>query len=129
MKKISVTSLAKLGKCERQAYLDYFYGDDHCAVRAAAQRGNSAHEEFARRLAGQDRRCFIASALFGAAAWQTEALRRWRDEWLLRFYLGRYLVKWYYRFSPRFLPLLAKRRWLRRSCAAVLECWIRVGRL
>ena len=53
MRKVSVTELAKLGKCERQAYYDHLYGTEHEKVRAAAEQGREEHLRFAERLSGK----------------------------------------------------------------------------
>ncbi len=126
MAKVSVTELAQLGKCERQVYYDHIYGAEHEKVRAAAEQGREAHLVFAERLSGKtDRRCFVASCVFGADAWQTEALRDWRDECLLSAPGGRTLVRLYYALSPQLVPYLEKSAWLRRSTAKILESWLR----
>ena len=126
MAKVSVTELAKLGKCERQAYYDHLYGAEHEKVLAAAEQGREEHLRFAERLSGKtDRRCFIASCVFGPDAWQTEALREWRDARLLAIPGGRQLVKLYYALSPQLVPYLEDCAWLRRSTAKLLESWLR----
>lgn len=52
----------------------------------------------------RDRRCFIATAVYGPAALETEQLRAFRDQVLLPTPLGRLFVRTYYRLSP---PLAA----------------------
>ena len=106
MRYISATQLAKLGKCERQIYLDNKYGEDKSLVRQDIKRGDKEHEEFRLHLTGKDKRCFIATAIFGAMAPETIALRCWRDEWLLNCRIGRLGVNIYYQFSPAVVNLL-----------------------
>lgn len=100
MRQVSATELAKMGKCERQVYLDYHYGEDKSLTAAYIQKGNHEHEEFNRRLSGQDKRCFIATAAFGADAIETTILRQFRDEQLMPHCAGRIFVTCYYYISP-----------------------------
>lgn len=65
MRQVSATELAKLGKCERQMYLDYHHGEDHTLTAKFIQHGNIEHDEFNRRLSGQATRGLIATILFG----------------------------------------------------------------
>lgn len=65
MRQVSATELAKLGKCERQMYLDYHYGEDHTLTANFIQRGNAEHDEFNRRLSGQATHGLIATILLG----------------------------------------------------------------
>ena len=41
-------------------------------------------------------KCFVATACFGQDAWETAALRKWRDHFLLENSIGRLFVIWYY---------------------------------
>lgn len=52
--------------------------------------------------------CFIATAVYGRDAPETNALRAWRDRALMPSLPGRTLVRCYYQLSPRFLPLLQR---------------------
>jgi len=50
--------------------------------------------------------CFIATAVYGRDAPETNALRAWRDRVLMPSLPGRTLVRCYYALSPRLVPLL-----------------------
>lgn len=65
--------------------------------------------------------CFIATFVFGRTAWQTNVLRRYRDEVLLSAWWGRQLVRSYASISP--IACLALRRWpvLQRPVRACLH--------
>ena len=52
--------------------------------------------------------CFIATTIYGADAPETNALRAWRDRTLMPSLAGRMLVRSYYDFSPRVVPLLKR---------------------
>ena len=53
MRQVSATELAKLGKCERQVYFDYCYGEDTTFTAKYIYKGNEAHEQFNQRLSGR----------------------------------------------------------------------------
>lgn len=114
---IAATELAKLGLCERKLYLDRTYGqgNDTAAQSVAKTHGNFVHEQA--RIAAlaapaaakrhHDPRCFIATAVYGSAAPETQLLRDWRDDVLLPSKAGRCFVRTYYAVSPpiaRVLP-------------------------
>ena len=50
--------------------------------------------------------CFIATAVYGIDAAETNLLRKWRDEFLLTSAIGRMAVVSYYKISPRIVPIL-----------------------
>lgn len=106
MRKVSATELAKLGKCERQAYLDHKLGADHTLTKDYIKKGNAEHIAFSRRISGQDRRCFIASAVFGNNAPETNYLRMFRDKHLMVYAAGRVIINFYYCFAPFVVSLL-----------------------
>ncbi|GBG56223.1 hypothetical protein SPFL3102_03777 [Sporomusaceae bacterium FL31] len=106
MRTVSATELAKLGKCEQQTYLDHKLGADHSLTAEYIKRGNDEHQAFSRRISGQDRRCFIASAVFGIDAPETNYLRSFRDKHLMAHAPGRVIINFYYFFSPFVVNLL-----------------------
>ena len=57
---------------------------------------------------GTDRRCFIATAVYGGAAPETIELRLFRDRVLLQSGMGRALVRLYYVWSPPLASWLLK---------------------
>lgn len=65
--------------------------------------------------------CFIATAVYGSDAPETNALRQWRDSSLLRHFLGRVFVSAYYFISPRLVPLVARSKWIRIGTKSVLN--------
>lgn len=87
--------------CEQRMMFDADRGGarpEHVRKRAAA--GIRAHERFEHEAASGDSRCFIASAVYGPDAWQTNALRQYRDRRLKPTIVGRILISIYYRMSP-----------------------------
>jgi hypothetical protein len=74
------------------------------AVHAELHR--AALNELAAR-AGDDR-CFVATALWGSADPRTQALRTWRDCWLLKRRWGAAATWLYYRLSPSLVNIVAR---------------------
>lgn len=108
---VSVTEVAGLLYCERKAYYDARYGKrTPPEVEARARQGERAHLAFALegRERASDARCFVASAVYGADAPQTQALRQWRDRALMHSALGRLGVRLYYAVSPTIAAALIR---------------------
>ena len=65
--------------------------------------------------------CFIASAVFGPDANETQALRRFRDEILRTTIVGRVVIRAYYKLSPGLSEWLMNKK----KCAAVVREFLR----
>ena len=117
---VGASELAQMGRCERLVVLESIRGAKRSAAQEVArQRGIAAHVRFeqeGRRAAAADggatrrpgERCFIATMVFGDA-WQTDALRDFRDAVLRPRPWGRRLVAAYYRAGPRLCGVLLGR--------------------
>jgi len=66
----------------------------------------------------RDRRCFIATAIYGENAKKTSQLRTWRDEALLYKWYGHFIVFIYYRLSPHIVNII--------KVSPKLECCFRM---
>lgn len=115
---VTATELATLAKCQRQGVLDALHGKAPSAstaeARAAGEREHARHHfealRYGRAPAGSgDRRCYVATALYGPDAPETQRLRAWRDRVLVPHAMGRMLVRLYYRLSPPLLRLARTR--------------------
>jgi len=95
------------------------------AQAAARSRGEELHRRAYLQTRpddrSQDRRCFIATSIYGGDAPETAALRRLRDQHLLPHALGRAMVALYYRASPPIAALLERSEALRRAARAALN--------
>ena len=115
----SITDIVATVYCEQKAVYDRERGDARpLDVRIKAATGTFEHLRF--RVEGQtsqivDKRCFIASQVYGGEAWQTNTLRAWRDRVLMPRATGRVAVRLYYAVSP--------------GIARVLERWPRAAGL
>lgn len=127
---VSATELAALAKCEHQALFDFHVG--HVATRvtegqrqAGVQEHTRHHRDVLRYAQKpEDRRCFIATAVYGADAEETCRLRRFRDDVLMRYRVGHVLVALYYAVSPYLVNILTTRPALCHIVRAVLDRWV-----
>ena len=125
---VSATELANLGKCEKQVQLRHTLGERYTESQLHMMReGNAVHERYYKQLS-RDRRCFIATAMYGQDAWQTCLLRHFRDHYLMPHAVGRFCVKAYYRMSPPLATYLAthKKRLVYRIAQIVLGVTVRI---
>lgn len=129
--RIRATDLADMGFCEQKCLMKARHGDvETPEAKAARTRGHAEHQRFDHQvrvahntgLRGQrDRRCFIASAVYGSNDPRTEALRRFRDEHLIPSTCGRIFVKLYYTLSPLIAALCEKSPLLRTIMKNILD--------
>lgn len=103
---LAVNEIVNTVFCEQQAVFIWQYGKKTTAQQQRRlERGIIEHKRFeaaGRTLQKQetDRRCFIASYVFGGNAPETSFLRQWRDNQLLLYWFGPSLVRLYYLLSP-----------------------------
>jgi len=109
--RVTSSQLAEMGFCEMKARLRAQYGDrdtrESAQLRAA---GKQEHERFHEQVTAEhnaglppgmtDKRCFVASAVYGPDDWRTDQLRVFRDRVLKRSWLGRAAISVYYAVSP-----------------------------
>ncbi|WP_196221058.1 CFI-box-CTERM domain-containing protein, partial [Sansalvadorimonas verongulae] len=76
-----------------------------------AKKPSSASKDF----------CFIATAVYGSTAWQTNVLRRWRDTCLAPYFLGRLFIFIYYSVSPHLIPAIRSSARLKYFFEVVLD--------
>jgi len=121
---ISASEVGRVEFCEKALELKYAGASVSTKAQAARVRGDQAHEQFNVQAKAADKRCFIASHVWGIDDPRTECLRQFRDTALMPNRSTRWLVALYYRLSPalvtvcRHLPIVdAVARWL---CARVL---------
>ena len=122
----TITEIVDTVYCEQKAVFDKTIGDARPAdVLAKARQGRFEHLRFeveGRTQAAIDKRCFIASRVFGIDAPETVFLRAWRDAVLQRSCVGRLLVAAYYAVSPWLVQAMDAAPVLAR-CAKVSLSW------
>lgn len=132
---VSAKELAEMGFCEKRVLLSHLHGQRLTPEqKRSAKRGRLAHDRYYREglavasAAGADRRCLVATCLFGDEAWQVYALRCYRDDVLLRRRVGRWIVAVYYRVSPVACTVLTRLPWLQRPARVLVGALARAAR-
>jgi hypothetical protein len=109
---VSVSELGAYGgDCEMQAYLSYHLRQKPKQPSKESVKGVQIHSEIERSakayerrrsssVISRDSRCYVATAVYGKDAIETNRLRQWRDAKLLPTRKGRVFVAIYYRLSP-----------------------------
>lgn len=122
MKRVAVTQLVNMTKCENQTLLNTVYKPKLANdVKQRQKEGISDHKKFeklnnkyandSQRVISEmnkssDRRCYVATAIFGNTSPETTVLRRWRDQTLSQYYAGRLFIQAYYKISPVLLRIM-----------------------
>lgn len=100
---VSAKELAEMGFCEKRVLLEYLHGEHLTPEQHAARvRGQVAHQLYYEQgmASSSDRRCFVASCVFGPDAHETQVLRAFRDVVLMPRRWGRWTVSAYYWGAP-----------------------------
>lgn len=126
----TITDIVGAVYCEQKVVFDRERGDARpLEVRAKAAAGTFEHLRFqveGQTRAAMDRRCFIATAIYGPEAPETSFLRAWRDRVLMPAKAGRLFVRAYYAVSPGLVPVLRRSRGLVRVVRAGLNALLRL---
>ncbi|WP_406625409.1 CFI-box-CTERM domain-containing protein [Acidovorax sp. SDU_ACID1] len=121
---VSATDLAKMGFCEKRVQLAHLYGERTTAEqRKGMARGQAVHQRYFEEgvAATADRRCFVATCVFGPDAAETQVLRTYRDVVLTRRRWGQWAVAAYYRTSPTVCRVLDRSPVMAACVRAVLR--------
>lgn len=122
---VSASELAQVGVCEKRVVFEHRHGKRRTvAQQRDIQRGLRAHQRFYRERhldSGGRGRCFVATQAFGPQASETATLRRFRDQVLRPWWIGRWLIRCYYRIAPAICDRIEHRPVVRRAvhCALV----------
>lgn len=122
----SITDIVKTVYCEQKFVFDRTYGDKTPEpIKQLAEEGIRQHTRFEKQgKLAVDRRCFIATAVYGAEAEETNYLRQWRDDVLLKTGLGRLFVVFYYYLSPKLLWLIGNNLYIQSKIKVPLTWFI-----
>ena len=127
---IAASQLADMGFCETKVFLKSTLGDrdteQSAKLRGEGKAKHQAIHEAAvqhhnRRPSPVDKRCFIATAVYGVNDPRTDQLRRFRDERLMGTSAGRKLVGLYYWISPSIADFITEATWLRPIVERMLD--------
>lgn len=124
----TITDIISSTYCEQKMIFDRTRGRVTTReVRAKQEEGVKQHHRFEQRgRSGLDRRCFIATAVYGPEAPETNFLRGWRDQALMPSTLGRAFIQLYYQTSPALVPLLERHARLAQAMRFALGCVTRL---
>lgn len=126
----TITDIVGTVYCEQKVVFDRERGDARpLEIRAKAAVGTFEHLRFqveGQTRAALDRRCFIATAIYGPDAPETNFLRSWRDRVLMPATVGRLFVRAYYATSPSLVPLLGRSRRAATAVRAALNALLAV---
>ena len=105
---VTASAAGRAAFCEKYLELQRDGAPVSRSAQQARNRGTEAHNQFNERIShkSEDKRCFVATHLYGCEDPRTELLRQFRDTRLMRTRLGRIMVHIYYASSP----------WLVRLC-------------
>jgi len=120
---VSAKDLAEMGFCEKRVQLAHLHGERVTPEQQEARtRGLVAHQRYLEdgMASVGDRRCFVATCLFGGSARETHALRRYRDVVMLRSRWGRCFVHCYCSVGPTACWILDRSALLRSFTRRVL---------
>jgi hypothetical protein len=121
-RRIKASDLGHLASCETRFALERMRGGGGSNRPSAPDDQQRAYEALvAAHHNAQliDRRCFVATELYGEDAPETDRLRAYRDTFLRESYLGRMVINVYYRVAPATAGLLR-----RSSKATRLVRWV-----
>lgn len=71
--------------------------------------------------------CYVATMTYGSYdAPEVLVLRKFRDQVLVNFQIGRRFISWYYAHSPKFVEQHQDKKWIHSTCRAVLTALVRL---
>ena len=94
---VPVTDLSQMAVCEKQVVLKNTHRVNQ--QNQAMKRGTQAHKKFEKQIKKQDRRCYIATYIYGDQHENTQFLRDYRDNVLMHAWYGPGVIQFYYYIS------------------------------
>lgn len=117
---ISASDVGRSEFCPNSVALKYAGAKPSQRAVAAQDRGNLKHEQFNRQIS-TDKRCYVASYLYGVEDPRTETLRQFRDNTLQCSPGGRILIAFYYRLSPVVIKISKRAPWIDRLLRRIVD--------
>lgn len=129
-KKTRISDLAEVATCQRRVYLKAKYGQKETnAQTMAKKRGIVLHEKAYQQKRpdskSQDKRCYIATSIYGIDANETQTLRDFRDNTMMKTSVGRCLISMYYNISPHIVKLSNGKPWMITVSRLILNKFVR----
>lgn len=101
-KVVSASDIGRVAYCPHASYLSTIHHHSN-STKKLLSYGDKQHEIATKKAIKEDKRCFIASYALGENHGATRSLRRFRDDCLLPFVLGRCFIRAYYFLSPKII--------------------------
>jgi len=117
---ISASDVGRSEFCPNSVALKYAGAKPSQRAVAAQDLGNLKHEQFNRQIS-TDKRCYVASYLYGVEDPRTETLRQFRDNTLQCSPGGRVLIAVYYRLSPMVIKISKRASWIDRVLRRIVD--------
>lgn len=117
---ISASDVGRSEFCPNSVALKYAGAKPSQRALAAQDRGNLKHEQFNRQIS-TDKRCYVASYLYGVEDPRTETLRQFRDTTLQCSPGGRILIAFYYWLSPVVIKISKRASWIDRLLRRIVD--------
>lgn len=95
---VSASDVGRAAFCPHYLELNYNGTRPSQDAIKARENGNAGHDKLNKQA--QDKRCFVASHLYGIDDPRTIALRNFRDKNLIGNRTGRLIIYLYYKLSP-----------------------------
>lgn len=73
----------------------------------------------------EDKKCFIATVVYGSDSPEIAKLRQWRDDWLIKYAIGRLFVKYYYKIGPVIAHYISKSKFSKKIVKTILDILIK----
>jgi len=100
---VSASDAGRASFCPHHLELKHKGSKPSASAKAARTRGDNAHDEL--NKAAEDKRCFVASHLYGIDHGKTVLLRRFRDRHLTEKWYGQWSIGVYYALSPALVDI------------------------
>ena len=129
-KYVTASDIGRMAYCPRSVSFEKQGHRVSADAQLRRQRGNIAHQQYNQQVrANQDKRCFIATTVFGETHPVTQAFRDYRDKHLIT-RAGQCYVHVYYVISPYLCRLLERHPGLIKLVKAILlyihKHWVRL---
>lgn len=112
---VNASEVGQAKFCPHSLYLQKHGFKPNREASIVMRKGTQQHARSAQKaIVVEDKRCYIATALYGVDHPNTIALRQWRDTHLTPQWWGRLITNGYYGFSPLLTKCFGHTRTFRR---------------
>lgn len=116
---VSASKASRAQFCPHYLELERNRADVSKRAAAARIKGDRKHDALNRRA--EDRRCYVASHLYGIDDCRTNMLRTFRDNRLKHSLPGKLFIAFYYRLSPTLVVLAQKSTLVEKALGSAVD--------